>query len=359
MGLGCLGAAGAPWSKIGLVAGGALFLWAGISLSWSPARPWLTARGLVSAIEHVSLVELGLLALLAALATRAALAFEPAAARLPASAWRWSILALAVVLAVDSALGGRIYGALAAFVSPAQSADLMRIYAARGGYVLAVLMWPWLGALQGRARWLAPAPFLAVTAVSGLLHEAAPLVGLAAGAAAFVLVLAAGARGVAVLGAAQAAYWLGAPWAVRLADRVFDFGRLSGTVKASWSVRLGIWRFAADRVAEHPWRGWGLDAARAFGDSIPLHPHDGAVQVWLELGLPGAVMVTALWLGLLRRVGAAPDRLQRAAAAGAMSAYLAIGAVSFGVWQPWWLAVGILATLGSIVAARAYRKGGA
>ena len=102
-----------------------------------------------------------------------------------------------------------------------------------------------------------------------------------------------------------------------------------------------------------------MDAARAFGDAIPLHTHNGALQVWLELGLPGAVMVIALWLVLLRRVGAAADRVQRAAAAAVMSAYLAIGAVSFGVWQPWWLAVGVLAALGSIVGARAYRKGGA
>ena len=341
------------------MAAGALFLWAGASLFWSPARPWLKAASLVSAIEHVSLLELGLLAVLATLAVRAALALEPTSARLPAAAWRWSILGLAVVLAVESAEGGRLYGALARLLQPDETADLVRIYTARGGYVLAVLMWPWLCALPGRARWLAPAPLLAVTAVSWFLHEAAPLAGLAAGAAAFALVFAAGARGVAVLGGAQAIYWLGAPWAVRLADRAFDFDRLSGTIKASWSVRLGIWRFAADRVAEHPWRGWGMDAARAFGDAIPLHTHDGALQVWLELGLPGVVLVTALWLGLLRRVGATPDRLQRAAAAGAMSAYLAIGAVSFGVWQPWWLAVGVLAALGWIVTMRAYRKGGA
>jgi hypothetical protein len=42
-----------------------------------------------------------------------------------------------------------------------------------------------------------------------------------------------------------------------------------------------------------------------------------------------------------------------------MTAYLAIGAVSFGLWQPWWLAVGVLAVLGAIIGARAYRSGGA
>jgi len=225
--------------------------------------------------------------------------------------------------------------------------------------VLAVLTWPWLAALPGRFRWLAPAPFLAVAAVSLLLREAAPLTGLVAGAVAYGLVFAAGRRGMVVLEALHAAVWLGAPLAVRLAERTLDFGRLSAAMKSSWSVRLGIWRFAADRAAEHPLRGWGMDAARAFGDPIPLHPHDWPLQVWLELGLPGALLITILWLGVMRRVAVQPGRTQQAAGAGAMTAYLAIGAVSFGLWQPWWLAVGVLAALGLIVAARAYRSGGA
>lgn len=351
-GLGALMAPRLPLSRSGLVGLGALFLWAGASLAWSPARPWLHARSLFSAIEHVSLVELGLLAVFAALALGAATKLEPAAARLPAAALRWSVLGLALLLAVDSADHGAIYGALARVLQPGEDADLVRIYTARGGYVLAILMWPWLVTLSGRSRWLAPAPFVAVAAVSLLLHEAAPLTAVLAGSAAFVLVFAGGARGAAILSGLQAAYWLGAPWVVRLAQRAVDFHRVSGAIKTSWSIRLGIWRFAVDRVVEHPLRGWGFDAARSFGDAIPLHPHDGALQVWLELGLPGALLVTALWLGLVRRATSQPDRLQSATAAAGMSAYLAIGAVSFGLWQPWWLAVGVLAMLGAVVVAR-------
>jgi O-antigen ligase len=298
------------------------------------------------------LLELALFALLAILAVRAALRLDQSQARLPSAALRWSVLGLAVVIAIESADGGRGYGALARLVQPDETKDLVRIYAARGGYVLAVLMWPWLCVLPGRFRWLAPAPFLAVASVSLLLHQAAPLAALAVGSAAFVLALAAGRWGLVVIGAAHAAYWLGAPWGMRLAERFMNFSSLSATIKPSWSVRLGVWRFAADRVAEHPFRGWGMDASRAFGDAIPLHPHDGALQVWLELGLPGALVVTALWLGVLRRVASRPDRLQQAAGAAAMTAYLTIGAVSFGLWQPWWLGVGVLTALGAIVADR-------
>ncbi len=339
-------------SRSGLFGFGALFVWAAVSMAWSPARPWLNARSLVSAIEHLSLLELGLLVVVAALAVGAALGLTSPEARLPAALLRWSMLALALVLAIDSADHGAIYGALARMLQPGEDADLVRIYTARGGYTLAVLMWPWLATLSGRARWLAPAPFVAVAAVSFLLQEAAPLTAVLAGSAAFVLVLRAGARGSAVLAGLQAAYWLGAPWLVRLAERVTDFDRLGPAIRPSWGIRLGIWRFAVDRVVEHPLRGWGFDSARAFEPAIPLHPHDAALQVWLELGLPGALLVTALWLGLLRRAASTPDRLQRATAAAGATAYLTIGAVSFGVWQPWWLAVGVLAVLATVLVAR-------
>jgi O-antigen ligase len=316
---------------------------------WSPARPWLKASSPVATVEHVVLLELSLLAVLACLAASGPLRLAPAQGRLAAVALLWSILALSAVLTAESLEGGRVYGALARLLQPDESADLVRIYTARGGYVLAVLMWPWLRVLSGRDRWLAPAPFLAVTAVSLLLPEAAPLAAVIAGSAAFVIAYFGGRRGASIVGALHAAFWLGAPWAVQLAKRVLDIDRLSATLKPSWAVRLDIWRFAADRIAEHPWRGWGMDASRAF-EALPLHPHDSGLQVWLELVLPGAALVTALWLGLLRCSASRPDRIGRAAAAAGMSAYLTIGAVSFGLWQPWWLAVGVLAVLGWIVA---------
>ena len=83
-----------------------------------------------------------------------------------------------------------------------------------------------------------------------------------------------------------------------------------------------------------------------------MHPHDAALQIWLELGLPGVLLFAALWLGLLRRAASQADRLRRATSVAAMTAYLVISAVSFGVWQSWWLAVGALAMLGAVVVAR-------
>lgn len=134
--------------------------------------------------------------------------------------------------------------------------------------------------------------------------------------------------------------------------------------------RLVIWDFAIARIAERPILGWGMEASRdipggqgqaprevldrlgvhsppwleAFADPrvqlMPLHPHNGALQIWLELGLVGAV-IAALLVALLGR--AAARAAHPAAAAGALAAGFTTGMLSFGVWQPWWIAAELLA----------------
>ncbi len=125
--------------------------------------------------------------------------------------------------------------------------------------------------------------------------------------------------------------------------------------------RLLIWDFAVERIAEKPLLGWGMEASRAipggtdgfdtatldrfnlvspaarsfFGATstqrLPLHTHNAALQVWLELGLVGAVLAAGL-VGLAV-IGAGTPAALGAAVSGSVTALL-----SFGVWQPWWVA---------------------
>jgi O-antigen ligase len=110
----------------------------------------------------------------------------------------------------------------------------------------------------------------------------------------------------------------------------------------SWSERMGYWTYAVARIAEHPLRGWGLDASRTFGTAIGLHPHNGAIQAWLELGVLGAALMALAWAVGFRRLVRDERSLVSAAAAGSAAVYLFFGSVSFGVWQEWWLALGAL-----------------
>ncbi len=130
--------------------------------------------------------------------------------------------------------------------------------------------------------------------------------------------------------------------------------RLSGSVQTADSVKLSaghrllIWSFVGDRIAEHPLRGWGIDSSRVLPGGrdpirpnqtwLPLHPHNAALQIWLELGVPGAVLFALLsgwfWLAFGR---AEWPRFYAAAAGGSLATAFVASAATYGVWQEWWL----------------------
>jgi O-antigen ligase len=119
-------------------------------------------------------------------------------------------------------------------------------------------------------------------------------------------------------------------------------------VKFSAWHRLMIWSFAGDRIAERPLAGWGLDSSRAIpgGDEpiyqgrvwLPLHPHNAAVQLWLELGVPGAALFALLLAWLWLGIAAAPwPRLFAAAAGTGLTSAVMAAMGAYGIWQEWWI----------------------
>jgi hypothetical protein len=127
--------------------------------------------------------------------------------------------------------------------------------------------------------------------------------------------------------------------------------------------RLEIWSFVGARIAERPLAGWGLDSSRAIPGGLaltpdghqflPLHPHNAALQLWLELGVPGAALlalfVARLWLAL----GAMPwPRLYAAAAGGSLVTALIVALASYGIWQEWLIGSEFLTLFVILVMAR-------
>jgi hypothetical protein len=185
----------------------------------------------------------------------------------------------------------------------------------------------------------------------------AVLAGLAAGLAGLVLprVTRWGLAAIAVV------LVLGLPWILK-AVLPIDVGSLP----ESAAHRLLIWNFVVERINEGMGLGWGMDSSRAipggtghpdaamlaefgltakrdwfaFAQLLPLHPHNLALQVWLELGGVGAVAMAAL-LGLLAL------QARGGAACGAYAAGLVIAMLSYGAWQYWWVAALLLAALAS------------
>jgi O-antigen ligase len=121
-------------------------------------------------------------------------------------------------------------------------------------------------------------------------------------------------------------------------------------------ARAHVWDFTLARILEQPWFGWGFDAAPNmpnFGVApffqyetkvIPLHPHSGGLQVWLDLGLAGVLLALPPLLLAWRRLAALPTP---AAAYGVAlgGALLTAASLSFGLWQSRWLGLVFLALL--------------
>jgi len=86
--------------------------------------------------------------------------------------------------------------------------------------------------------------------------------------------------------------------------------RTSATI--SFVYRMHAWEFVIQRINERPLFGWGLDGSKEFGgettqvisdsvmgplgEPVPLHPHNGVLEVWLELGAFGAFALLLLVL---------------------------------------------------------------
>jgi O-antigen ligase len=141
---------------------------------------------------------------------------------------------------------------------------------------------------------------------------------------------------------------IAAPLTFARIERLPGLGETADSFKISVGHRLLIWSFAGDRIAERPLTGWGLDASRAIpgGDDpirpgepwMPLHPHNATLQVWLELGAPGAVLfalLAALVWGVLARAEWPP--LFAAGAGGSLTIAFVGCFGTYGIWQEWWL----------------------
>jgi O-antigen ligase len=87
------------------------------------------------------------------------------------------------------------------------------------------------------------------------------------------------------------------------------------------------------------------------------HPHNAFLQAWVELGLPGALLLSGLIIAVLRRLATLPAASQRVGLTVVM-AITAIALVSHGAWQGWWISAVILAAALLTLSARNSKDAG-
>ena len=299
--------------------------WAAVSGLWSPHRP--------HELEDSTALKIALQVPLYWAAWSAARRVTPDYRRRVLLILAWGLAVFGIVLLVEAFTGAAIYQGLRNLVGDPIRPDLARKNVAQGSFALA-LLWPVAlagGMRAGAPVWLA-LPMAAGTALlaSHFLSDA-PM--LAVGLALVWPKSAPKAFGV------GAALLIVAMPLVILAIRMAGMGQ---HLPVSWAQRVGYWNYALERIAEKPWTGWGLDASRAFSPYIQLHPHNGPLQLWLELGLFGAMAAALVWVFAFRRMARDARSYVAAGTAASAAVYLFFGAISFGVWQEWWLALGAL-----------------
>ncbi len=349
-----------------------LLFWSGLSAFWS-LRP---LDDLASSLKLALVMGIGLIVVRGICLTPPATA-RRAALFLPVAVMLTALIA-AVEMLLDFPVTRRMLAQPPDFIGP----DFLFLNnIAHGMPVMLLLLWPAVYVLAAirRARAMALLLLLSVAAVVLVLPMGATKLALALSALLglvalwrpkLAILLAAGGALAAIAGLA-ALLLLTPPGQVASAA--------AGRLPDSWTHRLEIWRYTADHIVERPVVGYGFDASRRIGGELvtasrkvpvvtgnggqrlPLHPHSMPLQVWLELGLVGAVAVLLLALGLFRLLWRMTgDRPGTAMALATFTVWAAIAGLSFGIWQTWWLCAAWFSVAAVLLARRAVadRPGG-
>jgi O-antigen ligase len=320
----------------GLILFGLLVEWAVISAFWSPA-PFphdLHGFGRFTGLHLLQQVVFSGALIITART------LPPDLARKALTWTGGGLIALIVLLVIEAFTEAALFRSLQPLVGQQVEASWALRSVAQGSYVLVMLFWPVAAGLWTGGRRYMSAAFAGGAALALiLLHVTAPLAALLISAAVFGLVAWLGrpaALGGLVLAVLET---LATPWLMRGWAEGGVFQSLRPRLPPSWAARVDIWAFTSARMSEKPLFGWGLDASRTFKGRIPLHPHDGPLQLWFELGAVGAVLGALIWAFVFWRFSqAAPSqRLYAAAGCATAASALVIGAFSFSLWQEWWI----------------------
>lgn len=126
--------------------------------------------------------------------------------------------------------------------------------------------------------------------------------------------------------------------------------------------RLEIWDFTSRYALTEPLHGHGLrvtgnirdfDSKHVYSQSDRvLHPHNFAVQIWIEFGVIGAILASIIIFYILTLMQKNFSIAQQKIVLPTFATILVPAMVSFGMWQSWWIALIFHGTAIALLACR-------
>ena len=327
-----------------------LSAWTALSIIWAPDL-YFSARGFFKLTGNILLG-----VLLLAVARRANASERLLVGQFAVAGFIPPLVILSVEVVFDAPIIRAIWGGLPASEGFLQSLEYYGQYWVNAcASVTVVFIWPTIAILLRARREILAAGLFIVTVlvIVGIDFETGAMA-LGIGIVTMGLVYWLRRNGVVTLAVVLVAMIVAAPFLTATVFTPRAIAQLTDSVPFSALHRIHIWQFTEKHIAEHPVRGWGMNASRLLpggtqhaydqfrnkevGENMPLHPHNLPLQMWLELGFPGAVLLCALVsLILWRLTGAAWGRMESAVACGQFIAGFTVYAMSYGAWQSWWI----------------------
>ena len=175
------------------------------------------------------------------------------------------------------------------------------------------------------------------------------MLGLIAGAAAYLVARLSRRLALALASVGLVAAVVSAPVMGEITDRMLSPAMHEKLARTHALERIEIWKLFGAVVRQEPLKGLGVGASPRFHETrvaqpmlrdnpnLPAawHPHNAALQVWVELGAVGAALTIVVVLLLVRRL-ASFSRALLAPSMALLAAITAISLVGHGAWQGWW-----------------------
>ena len=230
-------------------------------------------------------------------------------------------------------------------------------YLGRGTTAILFLLFPAMVMARHLTQsWLSPIAIFCTAAISAFgFSISSNALGLIAGLISLFFVWRAPTLGMRIITVGVILTLWVSPFVTVLIDAEMLNQRFGGTLPVSWLQRFYIWETVGDAIFTNFPLGGGADYARfmsvnstlidipgAYGPlkTVPTHPHNIFLQIWLELGLMGVILITlVLFYGAKYISSLAISSEIRAT----IAAIIAISFISFMVeaslWQVWRISI--------------------